>query len=206
MPRKPIPLLLLVSAPSGAGKTTLVRNLLAARPGMQRAVTCTTRPARKGERDGVDYHFLTEDRFARLLKSRKFIEHARVYGFNYGLLRAEVIIKLRAGLDVLVNVDVQGAAAIRARAEQDPELGRSLVTLFLCPPSLALLEERLRRRGTDPERVIARRLRAARREIREWRRFDYLLTSDTVESDTRRALGIIESEKLRSPRSTAPAI
>ena len=205
MARKRIPLLLLISAASGAGKTTVVREVLAARPDMQRAVTCTTRPPRKGERDGVDYHLLTAERFARLLQAKKFIEHAKVYGFNYGLLRAEVIKKLRAGTDVLVNVDVQGAATIRNQAAKDPELKRSLVTLFLTPESIEVLEERLRSRGTDSEKVIARRLRAAKREIRQWSHFDYLVISDTVESDKQRVLTIIEAEKMRSARSQSPA-
>jgi guanylate kinase len=205
MARKRIPLLFLISAASGAGKTTLVHQVLAARPDMKRAVTCTTRQPRQGENNGVDYHFLTEDRFAKLLKAGKFIEHAKVYGHSYGLLRAEVIKKLRAGIDVLVNVDVQGAATIKAKALQDPELKRSLVTLFLTPPSLAVLEKRLRGRGTDSDKVIARRLRAAKREIRQWGQFDYLLISDTVEADTRRTLAIIETEKMRSVRCPSPA-
>jgi guanylate kinase len=198
-------LLLVISAASGAGKTTLVREVLAARPDMKRAITCTTRPPRNGEQDGVDYHFLTEERFARLLKAGKFLEHAKVYGFNYGLLRAEAIKTLRAGTDVLVNVDVQGAATIRRQAGKDQELKRSLVTLFLTPPSVEVLEQRLRRRGTDSEAVIARRLRAAKREIKQWNQFDYLVISDTVESDLRQALLIIEAEKRRSVRCPAPA-
>lgn len=206
MARKKIPLLVLVSAASGAGKTTLVREVLAARPDMQRAVTCTTRPPRPDEQDGVDYYFLTPERFARLLAAGKFIEHARVYGYDYGLLRAEVIKKLRAGTDVLVNVDVQGAATIRSIAAQDQELQRSLVTIFLSPPSLALLAQRLRKRGTDSEKVIARRLRAAKREIKAWRHFDYLIITNTVELDRQHALAIIESEKMRCLRSPAPAI
>jgi guanylate kinase len=206
MARRTIPLLVLISAASGAGKTTLIQRVLAARPSMQRAVTCTTRPPRKDEADGVDYHFVTEQKFARLLQGRKFLEHAKVYGFRYGLLRAEVLKKLRAGTDVLVNVDVQGAATIRGRAEQDPELKRSLVTLFLTPPSLRVLEQRLRSRGTDSEKAIARRLRAAKREIRQWGRFDYLLISNTMEEDLRRALAVIETEKLRSGRNTAPKV
>jgi len=205
MIRKPTPLLLLISAASGAGKTTLVRELLAARPEMKRAITCTTRPPREGEQDGIDYYFLTEERFARLLKAKKFLEHARVYGFSYGLLRAEVVKRLRAGSDVLVNVDVQGAATIRAKAAKDIELKRSLVTLFLTPPSIAVLEQRLHRRATDSDKVIARRLRAAKREIKQWSQFDYLVISDTVESDLRRTLTIIDSEKMRSSRSKAPA-
>lgn len=204
MARRTVPLLVLISAPSGAGKTTLVQQILAARPNIKRAVTCTTRPPRTGETDGVDYHFLTEAQFEKGLRTRKFIEHAKVYGFRYGLLRSEVINKLRASTDVLLNVDVQGVATIRGKAVNEPELKRSLVTIFLTPPSVAELEQRLRKRGTDSEKVIARRLRAAKRELRSWGRFDYLLISDTMEADLRRALAIIDSEKMRCTRSTAP--
>jgi len=204
MARRTIPLLVLVSAPSGAGKTTLVEQILAARPDMRRAVTCTTRPPRPGERNGVDYHFLTEAEFERGLRQRKFLEHARVYGHRYGLWRSEVLKKLRAGTDVLINLDVQGVATLRGKAVNEPELRRSLVTLFLTPPSLSELEQRLRKRGTDSEKVIARRLRAAKRELRQWSHFDYLVLSETRESDLHRALTIIDAEKLRTTRSRAP--
>ena len=204
MPKRKIPLLVLVSAASGAGKTTLLHRVLAARPDMKRAVTCTTRPPRKGEEDGIDYYFLPEKRFMQLLLAGKFVEHAKVYGYSYGLLRAELLKKLRAGTDVLVNVDVQGAATIRGKAAADPELQRSLVTIFMTPASIAEIEARLRKRGTDSEKVIERRLRAAKREIKHWHRFDYLLVSDTMEADLSRALTIIDVEKMRTARSVAP--
>jgi guanylate kinase len=204
MARRTVPLLVLISAPSGAGKTTLVQQILTARPGMKRAVTCTIRALCPGERDGVDYYFLTEAQFQKGLRTRKFIEHAKVYGFSYGLLRSEVINKMRAGIDVLINVDVQGVATILGKAVNEPELKRSLVTIFLTPASLSELEQRLRKRGTDSEKVIARRLRAAKRELKQWGRFDYLLVSDTMEADLRRALTIIDAEKMRCARSTAP--
>src|SRR5437899_1378836 len=137
------PLLVLVSAPSGGGKTTLCTRLLDAKPQMARAVTCTTRPPREGERDGVDYYFLDAASFLKRLQAGNFLEHATVYGNSYGTLKAEVLGKLRQGKDVLLSVDVQGAASIRERAEEDPELKRSLVTVFLTPPSLAELEHRL---------------------------------------------------------------
>src|SRR5882672_11005693 len=145
------PLLVLISAPSGGGKTTLCQQLLAARRHMTRAVTCTTRPPRKGEQDGVDYFFLDADSFLKRVQAGNFLEHATVYGNSYGTLKGEVLGKLRQGKDVLLNVDVQGAATIRQRAEEDPELKRALVSVFLTPPSLAILEDRLRKRGTDPE-------------------------------------------------------
>ena len=204
MPQRKIPLLVLVSAASGAGKTTLLHRVLAARPDMKRAVTCTTRPPRRGEEDGIDYYFLPEKRFMQLLLAGKFVEHAKVYGYSYGLLRAELLKKLRAGTDVLINVDVQGAATIRGKAAADPELQRSLVTIFMTPASIAEIEARLRKRGTDSEKVIERRLRAAKREIKHWHRFDYLLVSDTMEADLSRALTIIDVEKMRTARSVAP--
>src|SRR3954469_1089041 len=123
------PLLVLISAPSGGGKTTICEQLLAARPQMTRAVTCTTRPPRSGERDGVDYYFLDAGSFLRRVQAGNFLEHATVYSQSYGTLKSEVLGKLRQGKDVLLNVDVQGAAAIRARAEEDPELKRALVSV-----------------------------------------------------------------------------
>ena len=130
------PLLVLISAPSGGGKTTLCQQLLAARPQMTRAVTCTTRPPREGERDGVDYYFLDAGSFLKRVQAGNFLEHATVYGNSYGILKAEVLGKLRQGKDVLLNVDVQGAATIREKAQEDPELKRALVSVFLTPPSM----------------------------------------------------------------------
>src|SRR5499427_9462509 len=123
------PLLVLISAPSGGGKTTLCQQLLAARPSMTRAVTCTTRPPREGERDGVDYYFLDAESFLKRVQAGNFLEHATVYGNSYGTLKGEVLGKLRQGKDVLLSVDVQGAATIRERAQEDPELKKSLVTV-----------------------------------------------------------------------------
>ncbi len=149
MATQTIPLLIVISAPSGGGKTTLCEQLLAANPSMTRAVTCTTRAPRPGEKDGVDYYFLDAGSFLKRVQAGNFLEHATVFGNSYGTLKSEVLSKLRQGKDVLLNVDVQGAATIRERAEEDPELKRALVQVFLTPPSLAILEERLKRRGTD---------------------------------------------------------
>jgi guanylate kinase len=200
-----IPVLLLLSAPSGAGKTTLCQELLQRRPGLTRAITCTTRPPRPGERDGVDYHFLDPETYARRVAAGEFLEHATVYGHGYGTLRQEVLDRLRAGQDVLLNVDVQGAAAIRARAREEPLLQQALVTVFLTPPSRAVLEARLRRRGTDPEPVIQRRLAMAQTEIAHWKDFDYLILSGSIAEDVQRLEAILEAEKLRSHRQPAPA-
>ncbi|MBE0542999.1 MAG: guanylate kinase [Verrucomicrobia bacterium] len=198
------PLLVIISAPSGGGKTTLCNQLLAARPEMTRAITCTTRPPREGEQDGVDYYFLDAGSFLRRVQAGNFLEHATVYGHSYGTLKSEVLGKLRLGKDVLLNVDVQGAAAIRLRAEEDAELQRALVSVFLTPPSLAELEERLRRRATDAPVVIQKRLGVARQEIAQWKNFDYLLLSQSVAEDLRRMQAIVDAEKMKAPRSVAP--
>src|SRR6266576_5802869 len=132
------PLLLLISAPSGGGKTTLCQQLLMAQPELARAVTCTTRPIRRGEKDGVDYYFLDADSFLKRVQAGNFLEHAIVYGNSYGILKSEVVGKLRQGKDVVLSVDVQGAATIRERAEQDPELKKALVYVFITPPSLGI--------------------------------------------------------------------
>ena len=204
--KRTAPLLILISAPSGAGKTTLVNLLLAAQPLMTRAITCTTREPRPGEKDGVDYHFFAAEDFLRRLQAGNFIEHATVYGNSYGILKSELLGKLREGRDVLLNVDVQGAATIREQAASEPELRRALVTIFLTPPSLAVLAQRLKKRGADAAAVIQKRLAVARQEIAQWKNFDYLLISGSKQEDLRRALAIIESEKMRSARSAAPEL
>lgn len=200
------PLLILISAPSGGGKTTLCDQLLAAHPEITRAVTCTTRAPRNGERDGVDYHFLSPAEFQRRVAAGEFLEHATVYGNSYGTLKSEVLIKLRAGRDVLLNIDVQGAASIRTRAAEDTELRRALVSIFLTPASLAILEQRLMRRGKDSPEVVQTRLAHARREIAEWKFFDYLVISTSVAEDLRRAQVILESERMRQPRAVPPEL
>ena len=198
------PLLILISAPSGAGKTTLCQMLLEAQPHMTRAITCTTRAPRPGERDGVDYHFFTAADFLKRLQAGTFIENATVYGNSYGILKSELLTKLREGRDVMLNVDVQGAATIREQAESEPELRRALVTIFLTAPSVMVLEQRLKNRGADAEPVIQKRLAVAKQELAQWKNFDYLLVSGSKQEDLRRTLAIIEAEKLRSSRSAAP--
>ncbi len=198
------PLLVLISAPSGGGKTTLCQQLLAARPQMTRAITCTTRAPRPGERDAVDYYFLDDASFRKRLQAGEFLEHATVHGHSYGTLKAEVQGKLRLGQDVLLNLDVQGAATIRQKTQEDAELKRALISVFLTPPSIRILEERLRKRGTDSAAVIQKRLGVARQELAEWRHYDYLLLSTTIEEDLRRMLVILEAEKMRTGRAQAP--
>jgi len=198
------PLLIVISAPSGGGKTTLCDQLLAARPEMTRAITCTTREARDGEKDGVDYYFLDAGSFLKRVQAGNFLEHATVYGHSYGTLKAEVLGKLRTGKDVLLNVDVQGAATIRQRALEDPELKDSLISVFLTPPTLAILEKRLSKRGSDAPVAVQKRLGVARQEIAQWKNFDYLIISQGIADDLRQMQAIIDAEKMRTARAQAP--
>jgi guanylate kinase len=197
-------MLVVISAPSGTGKTTLCVQTLAARPTMSRAITCTTREPRPDEKDGVDYYFLDAADFLRRVQAGNFLEHATVYGNSYGTLKSEVLGKLRAGRDVLLNVDVQGAAAIRAHAAEDPELKPALVTVFLTPPSMAVLEARLKKRGQDSVQTIAKRLAVARQEIAQWKNFDYLIISSSVAEDVRRLGAILDAEQMRQARAQLP--
>jgi guanylate kinase len=199
-------LLLVVSAPSGAGKTTLCNELLGRDPRLSRAVTCTTRPPRPGEREGLDYYFLSAEAFHGQAEQGAFLEHATVHGHSYGTLRSEVLEKLRAGRDVLLNIDVQGAESIRACAARDEALKLALCTVFLAPPSLAELEARLRKRAQDAPEEIQRRLAVARNELAQWRAFDYVVVSDTVPQSTQRLQSIVEAERLRSWRVAPPAV
>ncbi len=201
---KPKPLLILISAPSGGGKTTLCRQLLRARRSMVRAITCTTRPPRPGEKNGVDYYFLKAEDFLKRVQAGNFLEHATVYGNSYGLLKSELLGKLRAGKDVLLNVDVQGAATIREKAQAEPELKHALITIFLTPNSIKEIERRLNNRAEDSPEVIRRRVAAARQEIVQWKNFDYLVISGSKQEDLRQALAIIEAEKMRVERAQPP--
>ncbi|MBL6764571.1 MAG: guanylate kinase [Verrucomicrobiae bacterium] len=203
---KTIPLLIVLSAPSGAGKTTLSQGLLDRESNVCRAVTCTTRKPREGEKDGADYYFFSAEEFLKRVQSGHFLEHATVYGNSYGTLKSEVRNHLRAGRDVLLAVDVQGAAAIRKQAAGDAELARSLVEVFILPPSLEELRRRLEDRAADPPEAVRRRLNEARNEIAQWKNYDYVIESATKESDLRNLRSIYTAERLKQSRQKPPAV
>jgi guanylate kinase len=182
-------LLIVISAPSGGGKTTLCQQLLARHPEMTRAITCTTRPPRAGEVNGRDYYFMNQE------------ELSRVFDQSYGTPKPEVLDKLRQGRDVLLNIDVQGAATVCSRAAADADLRHALVTVFLAPAKLRELETRLRRRGTDGPAQLEKRLSVARHEIGQWPNFQYLILSTTIAEDLRRMEAIIEAERMRVGRA-----
>jgi guanylate kinase len=190
-------LLCVVSGPSGSGKTTLCRAACAAE-GAHYSVSATTRPAREGEVDGRDYHFLNEDEFLRGVAGGEFLECATVFGRHYGTLKREVLPRLERGEDVLMDLDVQGAALVREH--EDPLVRRAHVDVFLVPPTLADLRTRLAGRHTDSPDIQARRLATALEEIAHWRAYDYTLWSGTRESDLATFRGVLAAERLRSNR------
>jgi len=200
----PTSLLIVISAPSGGGKTTLCHQMLTRHGEMTRAVTCTTRPPRPGERDQLDYYFLSDEVFNQKLKAGEFLENATVHAHSYGILKSEVIARLAEGKDVLLNVDVQGAATIRHHAEQDSHLKHALVTVFLTPATIGELEIRLRRRGTESPEDLVRRLQNAREEIAQWKHFQYLIISTTIAEDVRLMEAIVEAERMRQFRANPP--
>ncbi|MFP4202848.1 MAG: guanylate kinase [Opitutales bacterium] len=190
-------LLFIVSGPAGSGKTTLCQNILKEEPGLNRIVTATTRPPRPGEVDGVDYYFFSRAEFEEKIREGAFYEYAQVHKNFYGTLKEEVRGKMTAGSDILLNIDVQGAASFRDATAEDPLLKGHLVTIFLMPPELDELERRLRTRNTDDEAEIRRRLETARREIEHSAEYDYCLPSSTPLSDCERLHAIYLAEKMR---------
>ncbi len=178
----------------------MCEEIIRSNPNAVRAITCTTRAPRAGEKDGVDYYFLDAARFLEQVRAGHFLEHAMVYGNRYGTLKSEVLDQLRRGKDVMLSVDVQGVASIVQCAGTDHELKRALVTVFITPPSLAVLEERLTKRGKDAPEVIQQRLNAAREEVSRWRDFDYLIESRSIPEDVQRMQAIITAERMRPLR------
>ena len=186
--------LFVVSAPSGAGKTTLLKRILAATPGIGFSVSHTTRPPRRGERDGADYHFVDRDDFLRRREHGDFLEWAEVHGNFYGTSRQAVNRVLEQGGDIILDIDVQGALQLRGLAGIDP------VFLFIAPPSVQVLEQRLRGRNTEDPQVIALRLENARREMAEAEWYDYLLINDVLAEAEALLKAIISAERCRRRR------
>jgi guanylate kinase len=182
-------LLFIIAAPSGAGKTTLVRRLVDRTPNLVLSISCTTRLPRPGEVDGRDYHFMDEARFESLQEAGDFLEWAKVYGYHYGTSRRVIAAEWAAGRDVLLEIDWQGAAQARAIFPQS-------IGIFILPPSLEALSERLRGRGTDDAEVIERRLLAAREEIRHVDDFDYVIMNADLETAYAQLASVVAASRL----------
>jgi guanylate kinase len=190
-------ILLLVSGPSGSGKTTLCRRLTEEGEAHY-STSCTTRNPRPGETHGKDYYFLTPDEFANRVAAGDFLEHATVHGNSYGTLKSEVLGYLNEGKDVVMDIDVQGAAQVRAC--EDPSIRAALVDLFVMPPTNEELKARLSGRGTDSEEVISLRLTNALDELSHWPEYSFRLLSGTHEEDYLRFKALLLAERLRVSR------
>lgn len=185
-------LLIVLSSPSGAGKSTLARRLMAWDGSLVFSVSATTRPARAGEVDGRDYHFLSEAAFRRQVAGQGMLEHAQVFGHLYGSPRAPVAAAIGQGRDVLFDIDWQGAQQI-----QNSALGAHVLSVFILPPSIAELKRRLLARGQDTAAVIARRMTKSWDEISHWAEYDYVLINDDLEATFARLTGIVAATRLK---------
>jgi guanylate kinase len=194
-------LLFIVSAPSGAGKTTLVEKLVEETPHLQMSRSYTSRATRSGELDGVDYNFVTRPRFEAMAAAGEFLEWADVFGNLYGTLAADTERLLKAGQDVVLVIDVQGARQVRARAVQ-------AISVFVMPPSYEILEQRLRGRSKDSEEAVQRRLQVARAEVAAFSEYDFIVINDDVRSAVGRLRAIVlaERSRLQRMRETAESI
>ncbi len=188
--------LFVLSSPSGAGKSTIARKLLADELDLDMSVSATTRPIRPGEEDGKDYHFVGLDRFRDMVANHEFLEWAHVFGQRYGTPKAQVDAMLAAGKDVLFDIDWQGAQQLFQIA------GGDVVRVFILPPSMEELNERLVRRATDSAEVIAARMQRANAEVSHWDGYDYVLVNDDVEQCFRDVKTILAAERLKRSRQT----
>jgi guanylate kinase len=187
-------LMLVLSSPSGAGKTTIARGLLDRDAGITMSVSVTTRAMRPGEAEGLDYYFIDQQRFDRMAETGDLLEHARVFGNCYGTPRVAVEDALGAGRDVLFAIDWQGAQQLAQNARDD------LVSVFVLPPSVSELERRLRGRGQDSEEVIANRMAKASNEISHWPEYDYVIVNHDVDESITAVESILRAERLRRRR------
>ena len=187
-------LMLVLSSPSGAGKTTVARRLLATEPELVLSVSATTRPPRPGEQNGGDYRFVDRDTFAAMVARDEFLEHARVFGHDYGTPRAGVEGLLATGRDVLFDIDWQGKQQLRQRAGDD------LVSIFLLPPSMTVLKERLRARAQDADDVVQARMSHAADEMSHWDDYDYVLVNESLGRTVADVRAVLHAERLRARR------
>ena len=187
-------LLIVLSSPSGAGKSTISRQLMADDPTIGMSISATTRPPRPGEEDGVHYHFVSDDEFERIVQADEFAEWAYVFEHRYGSPKEPIKEALGDGRDTLFDIDWQGTQQLEYAFRTD------LVRIFILPPSMDELGRRLRDRGTDSEETIAFRMKRAAAEIGHWAEYDYVLINDDVDRCTEAVRAIVAAERLRRER------
>jgi len=183
----------IISAPSGSGKSTLVNKLLKEVPGLTFSVSYTTRPARGSERNGGCYHFISREEFEAMLAKDEFLEHADVFGNHYGTHRSALDRAQAAGVDLVLDIDVQGAEQLKQRIPD-------AVSIFILAPSREILEKRLRARSEDSDKVIERRLKDAAREIRNYGQYDYVIINNDLQSSSEALAAIVRAERVRRSR------
>ncbi|MFP6746658.1 MAG: guanylate kinase [Alphaproteobacteria bacterium] len=188
--------MLVLSSPSGAGKTTLSRRLLAEFPDLTMSISVTTRPKRPGEVEGVDYHFIDRIDFDLMINKRQLLEHAKVFDHYYGTPAKPVQDALDAGRDILFDIDWQGAQQLKQEMRDD------LASIFILPPSTKELEQRLKSRAQDSDEVVAQRMSKAADEISHWPEYDYVVVNDDVEAALAQVRAILMAERLKRPRQT----
>ena len=189
-------MMLVLSSPSGAGKTSISRRLLAEETGIVMSVSATTRPPRPGEVDGKDYYFYDQETFARMIANNDFLEHATVFDNSYGTPKKPVWDALDSGQDVLFDVDWQGTRKLRESAREH------LVSVFILPPSIAELESRLKGRGQDSDEVVAGRMARAKSEMSHYEEYDYIVINDDLDASVENVMAILKAERLRKDRRT----
>ena len=192
-------LMLVLSSPSGAGKSSIARELLARDQHLQMSVSVTTRPPRPGEVDGVDYHFIDKRTFADMVAHGELLEHATVFGNSYGSPRRPVEASLGAGRDILFDVDWQGTQQLRQNARDD------LVSVFILPPSRAELERRLCARAQDPDEVVRQRMAKAADEMSHWAEYDYIVVNREIDRAVAEVQAVLNAERLRRERQVGLA-
>lgn len=185
--------LFVISAPSGAGKTTVCHRVLESMPDLAYSISHTTRPPRYGEKDGVDYFFVSEDEFLRMRKRGDFLEWALVHNNYYGTARRQISDCLGSGKDILLDIDVQGARQVRDQLSE-------AILIFILPPSWEVLEERLRKRQSNDEETLKLRIANARSEVRAVREYDYIIINDDLDEAIRNLTAIVQAERCRRPR------
>jgi guanylate kinase len=192
-------LMLVLSSPSGAGKTTIARRLLNVEPELTLSVSVTTRPKRPSEMDGVHYHFIDRERYDQMVDQGELLEHAEVYGHGYGTPRAAVEGALEAGQDVLFDIDWQGAQQLRQQVSQD------IVSMFILPPSTAELARRLHKRAEDTDDVVAKRLAQVAADVTHWAEYDYVMINYELEPSIAAARSVLVAERLKRRRQVGLA-
>lgn len=190
--------LIVISGPSGVGKSTLVKQARLELPYLEFSVSCTTRQPRAGEVDGKDYFFLTPEEFETKVRNNEFLEYAGVFAHRYGTLKSEVVSRLQRGADVILDIDVQGAKQIRQAAAADPEIARAAQFIMIVPPDMATLEARLSGRNSETPESLKLRLAGAQNELSNFRVYDYLVVNDDLETAGKELIMLLKTMRMRT--------